>query len=164
MRSKDPIPEPAPSLSDLRARITRPEEADQLVRTALTALDALEPLIEQETSLMRIGKVRDALGMAMKKHDAAQRYTRCLELLKGNAIAIGRFKPDTLELLRRRHEVFTRTMSVNMAVVSTARTVSEGLIRDLADAMGTNRGVKTYAPAGVTRKMGTIPLAVSKMS
>ena len=55
-------------------------------------------------------------------------------------------------------------MSVNMAVVSTARTVSEGLIRDLADAMGTNRGVKTYAPAGVTRKMGTIPLAVSKMS
>lgn len=149
---------------DSRIRISRPEEAEDIVRSALEALETLEPLIAEETALFRAGKVRAALSLAMEKNEAAQHYSRCLEVLKGNAIAIGRFRPEGLELLKKRHEVFSEAMALNMAVVSTARTVSEGLLRDLADVVGKNASPKTYAKGQILRKPGTTPLSVSKVS
>lgn len=154
---------PASERPDLRPKVTRAEEAETLVASALSSLDALEPLIQQETELFRKGRVREALALAMQKNEAAQSYTRCLEVLKSNAIAIGRFQPGNLPALRERHEAFARLMSLNMAIVSTARTVSEGLMRDLADTIGQNASPKTYLPGGgLHRKAGTAPLALSK--
>ena len=161
MRSKGQSAERA----DTRPRISRPEEAEALIGAALKALDDLEPLIEEETALFRRGKVRDALALSMDKNGAAQTYTRCLEALKSNAIAIGRFQPAELDALRARHEAFSTRMSLNLAVVATARTVSEGLLRELADVISNNASPKIYAPrTGVTRKAGTAPLTLSKMS
>ena len=154
---------PAPDRSDARLRVTTPEEAHRLVVSALEALDALEPLITEETRLFKAGYVREALGMALQKNEAAAQYTRCLEALKGNAIAIGRFQPEGLDALRARHEVFSGKMALNMAVVATARTVSEGLLRELADCVGQNASPKTYAArGGINRKPGTAPLSLSK--
>lgn len=154
---------PAPERPDPRPKVTRPEDAETLVASALSALDKLEPIIERETELFRKGQVREALSLAMDKNAAAQVYTRCLETLKSNAIAIGRFQPSGLPDLRSRHEGFARLMSVNMAVVATARTVSEGLMRDLADTLGQNASPKTYLRGGsVQRRAGTAPLALSK--
>jgi hypothetical protein len=149
--------------SDNRLRVTTPDEAQRLVLSALDALDALEPLIEEETAHFKAGRVRDALDMALDKNTAASRYTLCLEALKSNAIAIGRFQPPEIENLRVRHDAFQRKMALNMAVVATARTVSEGLMRELADSLGQNASPKVYAPrTGITRKAGTTPLAVSR--
>jgi hypothetical protein len=156
---------PIPERIDTRFKVTRPEDAEALVSTAIAALDQLEPLIEEETRLFKSGKVREALKMAVDKNDAAQRYTLCLEALKNNAIAIGRFQPADLDQLRGRHEQFSTKMALSLAVVATARTVSEGLLRDLADTVGRNASPKTYIRGGgVTRKAGTAPLAVSKVS
>lgn len=160
MRFKGPLAE----RPDPRLRVSNPEEAQALVTSAVEALDALEPLIDEETRLFRAGKAREALSLALQKNEAAQIYTRCLEALKNNAIAIGRFQPDELDLLRSRHEAFSSKMALNMAVVATARTVSEGLLRDLADSIGQNASPKTYARGGVTRKPGTAPLSLSKVS
>jgi hypothetical protein len=151
-----------PERPDTRLKVSNPEEAEALVASALAALDRLEPLIAEETRLFKIGKVRDALQMALDKNEAAQGYTRCLEALKTNAIAIGRFQPGQLGELRDRHEVFSSSMALNMAVVATARTVSEGLLRDLADTVGGNSTPKTYFRGGVMRKAGTTPLAISR--
>jgi hypothetical protein len=160
MRSKGHIAEHA----DARPRVSKPEEAQALIHSAIDALDRLEPLIEEETRLFKAGKVREALGMAVEKNEAAQLYTRCLESLKTNAIAIGRFQPDTLDSLRGRHEEFSSKMALNMAVVATARTVSEGLLRNLADAVGQNAAPKTYIRGKLAGKPGTAPLAISKVS
>jgi hypothetical protein len=154
---------PAPERSDARLRITTPEDAERLVLSALSALDTLEPLIEEETALFKAGHAREALGMALSKNEAASLYTRCLEALKGNAIAVGRFQPESLDTLRARHDGFSRKMALNMAVVATARTVSEGLLRELADSVGQNASPRTYAErGGVSRKPGTAPLSLSK--
>lgn len=155
---------PAHNSEQSRPRVTNAEDAAKLVDAALAALDALEPLVMEETRLFKAGKVREALGMAMTKNTAAQYYTRCLEVLKGNAIAIGRFQPERLDELKERHGGFSAAMALNLAVVSTARTVSEGLLRDLADAMGRNASPKTYSNGTITRKAGTMPLALSRMS
>lgn len=162
---RTPLPgNPNHNAEHTRQRVTNAEDAARLVDAALDALDTLEPLVEEETRLLKAGKVRDALAMALTKHGAAQDYTRCLEMLKGNAIAIGRFQPERLDELKERHAAFSAAMALNLAVVSTARTVSEGLLRDLADAMGRNASPKTYARGAITRKAGTMPLALSRMS
>lgn len=160
MRFKGPIAE----RPDPRLRVSNPEEAQALVTSAVEALNHLEPLIDEETRLFKAGKAREALSLSMDKNEAAQVYTRCLEALKNNAIAIGRFQPAELDLLRSRHEEFSSKMALNMAVVATARTVSEGLLRDLADSIGQNASPKTYFKGGVTRKPGTAPLSLSKVS
>lgn len=162
-RGPDPrnTPRPLPATQE-RPRVLSAENAEELVSATLAALDRLEPLIREETELFRIGKVREALALAMDKNDAAQAYTLCLEYLKSNAIAIGRFQPQGLPDLKTRHEAFAELMRLNMAVVATARTVSEGLMRDLADAIGKNNTPTVYARGTIVRKPGTAPLSVSK--
>jgi hypothetical protein len=145
-----------------RPRVAREEDAEELVASTLSALDRLEPLIRTETELFRMGRVRDALAMAMDKNEAAQAYTICLEYLKSNAIALGRFRPSRLDELKSRHEAFSELMRMNMAVVATARTVSEGLMRDLADALGKNNSPTIYANGQIVRRPGTAPLSLSK--
>jgi hypothetical protein len=150
---------------DPRPRVTTPEEAEALVNAALDALDMLEPLIAEETALMRDGKLQSALDLSAGKAQVAQRYQRALEDLKANAIALGRFAPPALALLRKRHESFSDLMSLNMAVLGTAKTVSESIIRELAADVGQARSPQGYGAYGQPTagyKTPVAPLAVSK--
>lgn len=151
--------------ADDRARVITEDEAEGLARAALDALDALEPLIAQETAELREGRVRKALLLQPAKADAAARYQRTLQDVKANAISLGRFAPPSLALLRRRHEAFAELMQFNMAVLGTTRTVSESLIRELAAEVGHARQPQGYGAYGQQiggyRPQAT-PLAVSK--
>jgi hypothetical protein len=143
-------------------RVASPEDAEALVDFALATLDALEPLIAEETRLFKAGKIRAGLALALTKAQSVQRYTLALEGLKRNAVAIGRFRPERLDELRARHEAFGEAMALNTLVIATARTVSESLLRELADGLGRNASVTTYGNAAIRRKPGTVPLAVSR--
>ncbi len=140
-------------------------EAERIVVAALEALDVLDPIIGQETELLREGKVQQALELSDRKAEAAQRYQRALEDIKATAIAIGRFRPPSLALLRQRHEMFAELMQLNMAVLGTTRTVSESLIRELAATVGKGQSPQGYGAYG--QKLGAYrseatPLAISK--
>lgn len=150
---------------DPRPRVASATEAEALVKAAILALDALEPVIVQETVLLRDGKIKSALDLSDRKGPAAQVYQRALEDLKANAIALGRFAPPALAQLRQRHEGFSELMSLNMAVLGTAKTVSESIIRELANDVGQARSPQGYGahgrPTGGYRTPAA-PLAVSK--
>jgi hypothetical protein len=150
---------------DPRPRVTTPVEAEAVVSAAIDALDLLEPVIAQETALLRDGRMKDALDLSDRKAPAAQQYQRALEDLKSNAIALGRFAPPSLPLLKKRHESFSELMSLNMAVLGTAKTVSESIIREMATEMGQARSPQGYGaygqPAG-GYKTPVAPLIVSK--
>lgn len=148
-------------------RILSQEGAAALVETALAALDILEPLIMEETALLREGLMRDALKLSAEKAGAAANYTRALEALKGNAIVIGRFSPDGLALLRLRHEKFSELLAYNMAVLTTARSVSEGIIREVSSEVASRANPVGYGANGRTEqraqhRLASAPLAVSK--
>jgi hypothetical protein len=151
--------------ADIRPRVTTPEEAKAVVDAAIDALDALEPVIAEETALLRDGHMKAALDLSERKSPAAQRYQRALEDLKANAIALGRFAPPALALLRQRHESFSELMSLNMAVLGTAKTVSESIIRELAADVGMARSPQGYGALGQAAggyRTPVAPLAVSK--
>jgi hypothetical protein len=151
--------------ANLRPRASTVDEADGLVQAALRALDELEPLIIQETELLRDGRLHPALDIADRKAPAAQYYQRALEDIKANTIALGRFMPASLEKLRERHENFANLLSLNMAVLGTAKTVSESIVRELATDIGRARapqgyGITGQAPNGY--RTPAAPLSVSK--
>jgi hypothetical protein len=151
---------------DLRPRVTNPADAAALVTAALAALDTLEPIIVAETGHLQEGRVKEALALDAAKADAGRRYTMALEALKANAIALGRFAPDAIALLKRRHQHFSGLLQYNITVLSTVRSVSEGLIRELAAEVGRGRNTAGYTPTGQAASpyaAGSIPLAVSKV-
>ncbi len=143
-------------------KITRAEDAEQLVTSALEALDRLEPLIEEETRLFKSGKAREALNLAVEKNQAAQIYNPLPRVAEAQRHCDRTVPTGQSRTTPARHEAFSAKMALNMAVVATARTVSEGLLRDLADAVGKNGSPKTYVRGGVTRKAGTAPLSISR--
>jgi hypothetical protein len=148
-----------------RLRVITASEADGLVDAALDALDVIEPIIAEETTHLRDGRVRDALALQADKADAAARYQRALQDVKANMIALGRFMPPSLALLKRRHEAFAELMQFNMAVLGTTRTVSESLIRELAAEVGQGRQPQGYGAFGqqtAAYRPQATPLAVSK--
>ena len=150
---------------DVRLRATNPDEAEALVVAALECLEALEPVIASETALLRDGELMAALELADRKGPAAQRYQRALEDLKASAVAVGRFAPPSLPELRRRHESFGELMNLNMAVLGTAKTVSESIIRELATDVANARSPQGYGAHGAPvdgYRTPVAPLAVSK--
>ncbi|MCA3563898.1 MAG: hypothetical protein IOC90_13880 [Methylocystis sp.] len=150
---------------DPRPRVASAQDAEAVVNAAIDALDVIEPVIAEETALLRDGKMKAALDVAERKHPAAQAYQRALEDLKANAIALGRYNPPSLALLRKRHESFSELMSLNMAVLGTAKTVSESIIRELANEVGQARspqGYGAYGQPGGGYRIPAAPLAVSK--
>jgi hypothetical protein len=151
--------------TNLRPRASTVEDADGLVQAALRALDELEPLIVQETELLRDGRLHPALDVSERKAPAAQNYQRALEDIKANTIALGRFIPASLSILKERHEQFAALLALNMAVLGTAKTVSESIVRELATDIGRARspqgyGITGHAPGGY--RTPAAPLSVSK--
>ena len=148
-----------------RPRATTPDEAEALVAAALSMLEELEPVIATETALLRDGELMAALDLADRKAPAAQRYQRALDDLKASAVAIGRFAPPSLAVLRERHEQFEELMNLNMAVLGTAKTVSESIIRELATDVAQARSPQGYGALGRPvdgYRTPAAPLAVSK--
>ncbi|MGL4636738.1 MAG: hypothetical protein ACRCWF_12220 [Beijerinckiaceae bacterium] len=159
------IQTPDPREAGIRPRVVNEQDAESLVLAALAALEALDPIIAEETVLMRDGQMKAALDLADVKNAASQKYQRVLEDLKANAIALGRFAPPSLALLRKQHEVFAELMSLNMAVLGTAKTVSESIVRELATDVGLAKSPQGYGAYGQQvsgYRTPAAPLSVSK--
>ena len=160
--SDDMTAQPAP---EIRARITTAADAEALVANTLDALDHLQPLVDRETQNLREGRIADALALGEAKAEAGRHYTALIDTLKTNAIAMGRFRPSGLELLKQRHRAFSDMLALNAAVLTTARTVSESIIRELSAEIGGSTTPQGYGARGHAVSAYTgygRPLSVSK--
>ena len=148
-----------------RPRVTNVQDAEALIITALDALDRLAPLVEAETQELKTGKIRKAMAIAEEKNAAAQAYMAAIALLKSNAIAIGRFAPQAIELLKRKHADFSERLALNAAVLTTARTVSEQIIREVTTEASGAHNPQGYGRSGIATsafQARVSPIAVSK--
>jgi hypothetical protein len=155
----------SPSLK--RPQVNSEQDAVALTNAVLDALEDLEPVIEQETALLQNGDTSAALALAPEKTEKAGAYVLAIETLKANIIAVQRFRPDAVSLIRERHDMFGVVLAQNMQVLTTARAVSEGIIREVSSEVAKAANPAGYGPdrrpsaknAGRTRGA---PLAVSK--
>jgi hypothetical protein len=138
-------------------------EAENLVRHLLAAMDALVATIEQETALVRAGKLRDATALEPAKAELARAYVADTAQVKANLPVLSRQVPELLGKLRRQHDSFNALLQINLTVLATAHAVAEGLIRGAAAEVTRKNAPQTYGNSGRTTalpKGASAPISV----
>jgi hypothetical protein len=140
-------------------------EAENLVRHLLTAMDALLATVEQETTLVRAGKLKDALALEAAKAELARTYMSDTAQVKANLPVLKKQVPDLLAALRKQHDTFNALLQINMTVLATAHAVSEGLIRGAHAEVARKNAPQTYGNSGravAPSKSAAVPVSVSR--
>jgi flagellar biosynthesis/type III secretory pathway chaperone len=141
------------------------QDATKLIDDALSALDQLKNLLDEETAHIRTANLKDAIQLEAHKTQAAQNYMAALEKVSAQAVAIKDKVPSKLEQLQKKNTELSRVLSLNLTVLATAKSVSEGIIQEVAEAVTRRERPATYGPRGTQVQTKTYsPLAVSKLS
>lgn len=128
------------ALDDLPAR--------DLISFTEGTLRALVDAMNNETTLLRAGRHREAATLGAEKTRLAQDYVsysravqRQIERLKVEA-------PGDVAMLKAGHERLATQMAENLKVIATARAVTEELLSDVALQVARAARPKTYGTAG----------------
>jgi len=140
-------------------------EAENLVRHLLAAMDALVATVEQETTLVRSGKLKEAVALEATKSELARLYAADTAQVKANLPVLSKQIPDLLATLRQHHDTFNALLQINLTVLATAHAVSEGLIRGAHGEVARKNAPQTYGqsgrPTALSRSAAT-PVSVSR--
>lgn len=141
------------ALDDLPAR--------DLIAFTEGTLRALVEIMNEETTLLRAGRHRDASQLSADKTRLAQDYVtysravqRQIERLKAEA-------PDDVGMLRMGHERLATQMAENLKVVATARDVTEDILTDVAQQVARASRPKTYGAGGQINQPGAATGGIS---
>jgi hypothetical protein len=150
-------------------RVTDRAGAQTLIAGVMDTMQALEAVLAEESAQVRAGRMREGLAQADRKSALAAAYIQGLEASKANAIALARFAPDAIEGLKVAHRRFAGVVEANQMVLATARSVSESLVKTLADEVSRSRTPTLYgvpattpSPYGRPGAAGSQPLILSR--
>lgn len=134
----------------LALRVTDRPSAQTFVRGLLATMIELEAVLTRESDGVRAGRIAQALTDSASKSELASAYMNGLEAAKANAIALARFAPEGLEALKAAQHRFAAVVETNQQVLATARAVSEGLIKALAEEVAKARTPTVYGRPSVS--------------
>ncbi len=140
-------------------------EARKLAERLMEVMNALLSLIEQETELVRAGKLREGMAMEPQKTELSRRYVAVVGQLKASQKYLSQAAPDLLKTLHRHHDVFRSMLQVNLTVLATAHAVSENIVRGVNAEMQRRNMPNTYTAAGrraAPSPRQATPLSVSR--
>ncbi|HEY8574709.1 MAG TPA: flagellar protein FlgN [Devosia sp.] len=122
--------------------------AEELCHMAETALAALVDVMNQETTLLRAGHMRQASVLTPEKTRLAQDYVSFARSIQRQGQRLGTQAPAALARLRQGHESLATQMAENLRVLATARMVTEDLLTDVAKVVGQQNKAKAYGRSG----------------
>jgi hypothetical protein len=122
--------------------------AAELCQMAETALTALVDVMNQETTLLRAGHMREAGILTPDKTRLAQDYVGFARSVQRQGDRLRAQAPEAIERLRLGHERLATQMAENLRVLATARMVTEDLLTDVARTVGQKDRARTYGQAG----------------
>jgi flagellar biosynthesis/type III secretory pathway chaperone len=122
--------------------------APDLCTRAETALSALVDVMNQETTLLRAGRHRQAVTLTAEKAQLAQDYVVLARSVQRQATRLQAESPELVDRLRNGHERLATQMAENLRVLATARTVTEDLLTDVAKIVGQQDKARTYGKSG----------------
>ena len=146
--------------------VTTTAEAQALAAHYVEVMETLIGVIQQETDLVREGRLAQATKLAEPKADLARLYIADTLRLRASRGRIAEMAPDTLEALKRRHDAFRSLLQINLTVLATAHAVSEGIVRGVSGEMIRKSSPQTYGATGRANSpdpRAAQPLAVSRM-
>jgi hypothetical protein len=145
--------------------LTRDEAETLLARIGETMV-ALVQVFEDETRLVRAGKLSAAADLVSEKTNLAARYLREFECVKTNAKFIRDSVPELVEEMRRAHASFRDILNRNLRTVATAQSVAEGILRGAAEEASRRASPRGYRADGRTAaaKTASRPVLISRSS
>jgi hypothetical protein len=120
----------------------------QLAAELCTVMDGLLEILERETELVRAGRLSETAGLEAGKADLAQKYLAAIGQLKAIKADLAETAPQLFEDLRRRHDLFSALLTINLTVLATAHAVSEGIMRGVSDELARKTAPQTYGATG----------------
>jgi hypothetical protein len=146
---------PAPIAATPQPAAT-PAEARQLAQDMMNAMNDLLAVIEDETTKVRGGHIREAILLEVRKNELSRRYIGMISRLKASQPYLAKATPDLLSALRKHHDVFRAMLQVNLTVLATAHAVSEGIIRGVNTELQKRNIPQTYTSRGQRAQPGRV--------
>jgi hypothetical protein len=140
-------------------------EAQHAIANLERIMDSLLATVEEETALVRSGRIHDAAKLESAKSELAGFYLAETERLKASKSFVQHNLPDALASLRKRHESFQALLQINLTVLATAHAISEGIVRSVSDEVNRTQVPQTYGATGratVARPKNRQPIALSR--
>ena len=151
------IPSPPP--------VASPQDAQALATHYIEVMDMLIGLIQQETDLVRQGRLPQAAALEQSKTDLARLYVADTLRLRASHVLFAKLAPDTMAELMKRHDTFRALLQINLTVLATAHAVSEGIVRGVSGELTRKSAPQTYGASGRANApdpRAAAPLAVSR--
>jgi hypothetical protein len=159
-------PPPAAAQASAPRPVRSPDEARLLINHFHDVMDALLAIIEEETELVRAGKLSEAAKLETAKAELSRLYAADSERIRASQAYLAEVAPDMLADLRRRHDEFRAVLQMNLTVLATAHAVSESIMRGVSDELARRATPQAYgasghpaAPSAAARQ----PLALSRV-
>ena len=124
------------------------QEAENFCNAVRRTMERLLEVIEQETDLVRGGHLRAAGELQGEKAVLIHHYTQGVLYAKEHSVALGNLAPVAVQALRRQHAEFQPVLRINLAVLATAREVTNDIVNTVARAVGSRQRTTTYGPGG----------------
>jgi len=143
-----------------------PAEAEQLMVHLLEVMESLLGIVEQETELVRAGKLTEAAKLEPTKTELSRLYVADAARIKTNQDYLSRARPTLLDGLRHRHDLFQALLQINLTVLATAHAVSESIMRGVSSELARKATPQAYGASGHATAPSISarqPLAVSRV-
>lgn len=131
-------------------RLARIDElaGDTLCAAAEETLQRLVAIMNEETMLLRAGRLREAAVLTPEKAQVAQDYVVHARAVQRQSERLHQEVPEALARLRSGHESLATQIAENLRVLATARDVAETLLGDVAAAVESTAQPQTYDKSG----------------
>ena len=157
---------PASQVMTSPAPVTTAAEAEALAAHYTGVMDTLIGILQQETDLVRVGRLSQAAKLEQPKTELARLYIADTLRVRNSQARFAELAPQALAELVRRHDSFRALLQLNLTVLATAHAVSEGIVRGVSSELARQSSPRTYGPTGraaAPAPHAAPPLALSRM-
>ena len=137
-----------PAKSESMQPIASPSEAEALIKHLLDVMDALLGTVEEETDLVRAGKLHEASKLEPTKAELSRMYVADTTRIKASQGYLMRTTPAIVDDLRERHDEFRALLQINLTVLATAHAVSESIMRGVSNELARKATPQAYGATG----------------
>ncbi len=141
-------------------------EADLLIAHLGDVMEALLGVVEEETEMVREGRLADASALEATKAELSRLYAVDAARLKSSQEFLLKAMPEQLAAIRKRHDTFHALLQMNLTVLATAHAVAESIMRGVSDELARKSIPQGYGASGrgtPASVAGAQPLAVSRV-
>ena len=150
----------------LPAPIASAAEGEALIKHLTQIMDALLGTVEEETALVRAGKLIEAAQLEAAKSELSGMYVTDTTRIRANQGYLNRVAPALAADLRQRHDLFRAVLQMNLTVLATAHAVSESIMRGVSSELARKATPQAYGASGRAATPGAAslqPLTLSRV-